>query len=133
MDTYRFKTRMLDEEHVEVTIVMPCPPGHEIMDLDGAAARKGAARWLLSAVGGIAKACGMDILEMMFQVYGEVSFSVDYETLIKTIRETRCTPESLLANPPESMVPAAVEDVLHELMASQVVHLDGYLKCSDDN
>jgi hypothetical protein len=139
MSTYRFKTRllgkehMLGEDHVEVTFVMPCPPDHEMLDLEGAEARKATARWLLASVGGIAKACGVDMMEMLFQLYGEAAFSIDHETLIKTIRETRCTPESLMANPPGGMDPEDVEEVLQHLMDSQAVRLDGYLKCSDDN
>lgn len=133
MADFRFKSRMIDADHVELTIVVPSPQPHEEVDLEGPIARKTAARWVLGASSGMAKTIGEDLTEELGEVYATLAFSVDRDCVLKAIRTQRCTPESLRANPPEGLDAEAVDLVLEYLLESQSIHLDGHLKCTDDN
>jgi hypothetical protein len=130
---YRFKTKMIDADHVEVTITLPSPTPHSEIDVEEQEARKETARWVIAATLGMAKVVGVDITEPLADVYADVSFALDREVILKAIRTRRCTPESLQANPPGGLDPDVVPIVLEYLFDTHAIYLDGHLKCSGDN
>jgi hypothetical protein len=129
---YVFKRTRLENGQTEIRIVMPPTEDPEV-ELRGADARKETSRWLLSIASGLATACGIEIQETFYIIHAAVADNVDQETILRTIREKRCTPESLAADPPGDIDQEILRILLADLMDSGVVYLDGHLKCTGDN
>lgn len=130
---YRFQRTRLANGQTEIRIVMPSSPTDPDVDLRGADARKETSRWLLSIASGLATACGMGLQEAFYIIYSAVVDNVDQETILRTIREQRCTPDSLAANPPSGIDSEILRILLADLMDSGTVYLDGHLRCAGDN
>lgn len=130
---YRFTRTRLENGQLEIRIVLPAVPADPDTDLHGPAARKETSRWLLSVVSGLASACGMDLTEACYIIHASVVDNVDQETILRTIRESRCTPETLSADPPAGVDPEILRILLADLLDCGAVYLDGHLKCAGDN
>lgn len=130
---YRFTRTRLENGQLEIRIVSPGTPTDPDVDLEGAHARKETTRWLLSVASGLASACGLDLAEAFYLIHASVLDNVDQETILRTIRQERCTPETLSAEPPAGVDPEILRIQLADLLDSGVVYLDGHLKCAGDN
>jgi len=130
---YQFKRTRLENGQLEVRIVMPARTTDSDVDLHGASARKETSRWVLSIAYGLAKSCGINLLETFYLIHTAIMDTVDQEVIIKAIREKPCTPESLVADPPADVDPEILRVLLADLIDSGTVYVDGHLKFSGDN
>lgn len=131
---YRFTRTRLANDQQEVRVVLPATSADEPdIDLQDAEARKETSRWVLSMASGLARARGMDMVEAFYIIYASIVDTVDEETILRTIREGPCTPESLAAEPPPGVNPEVLRILLADLLDSGAVYMDGHLKCAGDN
>lgn len=129
---YRFTRTRLENGLLEIRIILPGVADPDV-DLQGAAARKETSRWLLSETSRLASTCEMDLTEACCIIHASVVDNVDQETILRAIREARCTPESLSAEPPAGVDPEILRILLADLLECGAVYLDGHLKCAGDN
>jgi len=129
----QFKRTCLENGQVEIRIVMPATSADLEVDLRGAEARKEMSRWVLALASGLATVCGLDLTQPLYMIHAAIIDNVDQETILRTIREKRCTPETLVSDPPDDLDPEILRVMLADLLDSGVVYVDGYLKCAGDN
>jgi len=131
---YRFTRTRLANGQQEIRVVLPATSADEPdIDLRDAEARKETSRWLLSGASSLARACGFDLVEPFYIIHASIVDTVDQETILRTIRERSCTPESLAAEPPAGVNPEILRILLADLLDSGAVYMDGHLKCAGDN
>lgn len=112
---------------------MPSTSADTDVELLGADARRETGRWVLSLTGALAKACGIDLGETPYIIYAAIVNKLDQEMILRTIREKRCTPETLAIDPPGDIDPEMLRILLAELLDSGAVYVDGHLRCAGDN
>jgi hypothetical protein len=123
--TYLFSAVTNDDGTVEVSIRLPSSAhAQPNISYEGAEARKAAVQWICSSAVTIAKVCGVDMQDLMLEVYADTADQIDCETLIQVISEKPHTEESLSSNPPEGIDTETAKLLIEAMIEAGAITLD---------